>query len=232
MFNEMELKNLPEDVNSAGEILCGLFFEKNKSFATVTEQLINYENYVEAFAILEALMISNNFPFDPPIFTDDIKENIKIIMTFFSIQSDKFNKNLTKGAIEIAREKYRIKFDAEFSYQFSDVDLNRIQELINQLRENIRDSKIFDENHRERLLNKLEKLQKELHKKMSSLDKLWGLIGDAGIVFGKFGNDVKPLVDRILEIANIAWQTQARSEELPSGTNMPLLFAPHKDKLI
>ena len=58
---------------------------------------------------------------------------------------------------------------------------------------------------------------------MSSLDKLWGLIGEAGVVLGKFGRDAKPFVDRIREIAQIAWRTQARAEELPSGTPLPLL---------
>jgi hypothetical protein len=30
---------------------------------------------------------------------------------------------------------------------------------------------------------------------MSNLDRLWGLIGEAGVALGKFGKDAKPLVD-------------------------------------
>ena len=58
---------------------------------------------------------------------------------------------------------------------------------------------------------------------MSSLDRFWGLIGEAGVALGKFGQDAKPFVDRIREIAQIIWRTQARAEELPSGTPLPLL---------
>lgn len=58
---------------------------------------------------------------------------------------------------------------------------------------------------------------------MSSLDKFWGLVGDAGVVIGKFGKDAKPMVDRIREITQIIWSIQARAEELPSNTMMPLL---------
>jgi hypothetical protein len=58
---------------------------------------------------------------------------------------------------------------------------------------------------------------------MSDLDRFWGLIGDAGVVLGKLGNDAKPFVDRIKEIADIVWNTQSRAEELPSGTRPPLL---------
>jgi hypothetical protein len=63
----------------------------------------------------------------------------------------------------------------------------------------------------------------ELHKKVSDLDRFWGLIGDAGVVVGKLGENAKPIVDRIREIADIVWQTQSRAEELPSGTKLPQL---------
>lgn len=101
--------------------------------------------------------------------------------------------------------------------------LKGYRNLLSELRQLITDSDKFDENHRERLLNKLEKLQSELHKRTSNLDKLWGLIGEAGIVLGKFGEDAKPLADRIRKIAEITWRTQARAEELSSGFEMPLL---------
>ena len=62
-----------------------------------------------------------------------------------------------------------------------------------------------------------------MHKKVSDLDRFWGLIGDAGVAPGKLGNDAKPIVDRIREIAGITWNTQSRAEELPSGTSFPQL---------
>ena len=66
-------------------------------------------------------------------------------------------------------------------------------------------------------------MQSELHKRVSDLDRFWGLIGDAGVVLGKFGEDAQPFVERIREIAEIVWRTQSRAEELPSGTHPPLL---------
>ena len=75
----------------------------------------------------------------------------------------------------------------------------------------------------QRLLVRLEKLQSEMHKKVSDLDRFRGLIGDAGVVLGKLGKDAKPIVDRIKEVADIVWQTQSRTEELPSGTKIPML---------
>jgi hypothetical protein len=66
----------------------------------------------------------------------------------------------------------------------------------------------------------------ELHKKMSNLDKFWGLIGDAGVTLGKFGEEAKPFVDRIREIVDIIWRVQSIAEELPIGNSQPLLKEP------
>ena len=127
---------------------------------------------------------------------------------------------LTADLFTMARDKYLALFGSTFTYKFTDGDLKRIQELINELRNKISNSELFDANHKNRLLLRLEKLQIELHKKMSSLDKFWGLVGEAGVVLGKFGNDAKPFIEIIKEIAQIIWRTQVTAEELPSGTRM------------
>ena len=113
--------------------------------------------------------------------------------------------------------------DKGFFYEFTDGDLKRIQAIINELRDQIGESDLFEEDHRRRLLRRLEALQSEMHKKMSDVDRIWGLVGDAGIAIGKFGKDAKPFVDRIKELSQIAWKTQARAEELPSSITNPLL---------
>jgi hypothetical protein len=110
-----------------------------------------------------------------------------------------------------------------FFYEFTDGDLNRIQQLINELRQSISSSELFEDGHKSRLLRRLESLQSEMHKKMSDVDRFWGLIGDAGIVIGKFGKDAKPFVDRIRELSEIVWRTQAHAEQLPSSSENPLL---------
>ncbi|WP_088556261.1 hypothetical protein [Marinobacter sp. es.042] len=119
--------------------------------------------------------------------------------------------------------KKKAKLEKGFYYEFTDGDLKRIQEIINELREKISVSELFEENHKTRLLRRLERLQSELHKRMSDVDRLWGLVGDAGVVIGKFGTDAKPFVDRIREISDIVFRTQARAEELPSAAKNPLL---------
>ncbi len=125
--------------------------------------------------------------------------------------------------MENHKEKYLIHFGQSFAYEFSEEGLDRIQILINELRDLISDSNTIDENHKLRLLKRLENLQLELHKRVSNLDRFWGFVGDAGVVLGKFGKDVKPIVDRIREMLGIVWRTQAKSEELESNAENLLL---------
>jgi hypothetical protein len=81
----------------------------------------------------------------------------------------------------------------------------------------------IDDEHRRRLLLRLEKLQSEIHKKVSDLDRFWGMIGDAGVVMRKFGEDAKPIVDRIREMVDIVWRAQSKSEQIEEGPKVPLL---------
>ncbi|MFC1890318.1 hypothetical protein ACFL4G_11240 [Thermodesulfobacteriota bacterium] len=190
---------------------------------------LKYEDYLETYALFTALNERAIPPVYDPLPTirgtkekdlSGIESFMMKVRTELSLQLEKENsKELFNGF----REKFRMQLNSGFFYEFSDGDLNRIQELINELRTEIQKSELFDANHKERILKRLESLQKELHKKVSSLDKFYGLIGDAGIALGKFGIDAKPFVDRVREISNIVWRTQARAEELPSGTSLPLL---------
>jgi hypothetical protein len=222
MFDDEFLNNLPDDPLQAAFNMCRRFREAHSSIPSESE-VDSYEIYIEAFAALEVFSEAFGLGVSVPELGSDRSNNIRAICGFFNDTHKMLEGKIAISGLANARRKYKTKFGVGLFYEFSDGDLARIQQLVNELREFIKDSEIFDANHKERILNKLEDLQRELHKKMSSLDKLWGLIGEAGIVLGKFGRDAKPFVDRIKEIAHIAWRTQTRAEELPSGTPLPLL---------
>lgn len=135
--------------------------------------------------------------------------------------SQEIRDKTAKTEISSVRSRFKSILGSGFLYEFSQGDLERTQRLLNELRETIGSNEKLEPDHKSRLLRRLEALQSELHKKISDLDKFWGLIGDAGVVLGKLGKDAKPIVDRVREIADIVWQTQSRAEELPSGTSLP-----------
>ncbi|MEQ9943296.1 hypothetical protein ABRP58_14800 [Pectobacterium aroidearum] len=158
--------------------------------------------------------------------TNNIKEFIRyVVLIKEAIQpliENEINLSKKNQFLSAINNKKRI-LEKGFFYEFTDGDLKRIRLIINELRECISDSELFEDNHRSRLLKRLEALQSEMHKKMGDIDRIWGLVGDAGVVIGKFGKDAKPFVDRIKELSQIAWKTQARAEELPSSSINPLL---------
>ena len=137
--------------------------------------------------------------------------------------ANKYRQQTANLKFQAIKGQYAAVLGKAFSFEFSQGDLDRVQALISELRKLISETPGFEDSHRRRLLLRLEKLQSELHKRMSDLDHFWGLIGDAGVALGKFGDDAKPLVDRFAEIVNIVWRTQAKAEELPSGASLPQL---------
>lgn len=57
---------------------------------------------------------------------------------------------------------------------------------------------------------------------MSDLDRMWGFIGNLGVIAGNFGNDIKPIIDRCRELAGIVYRSEASAsknsyEEIPEN---------------
>ena len=185
----------------------------------------DYSILLETFALISEIIDSKLLNITQPNFTISGKkeQDCFAINQYLSSLEQYCVSESSKLKIESYRSHFKASLSAGFCYEFSQGDLERIQTLINETRILIANSTGLEKDHQRRLLARLEKLQSEIHKKTSDLDRLWGLIGDAGVVLGKLGNDAKPIVDRVKEIADIVWQTQSRAEELPSGTQIPML---------
>jgi hypothetical protein len=171
--------------------------------------------------VLEANNININVEF--PSTSPNVDVNCKNLTDYISVVENEIRGKATLLKIQAYKSRYSAALKSSFAYEFSQGDLNRIQALINELRNLFAQNKELEEGHQRRLLSRLERLQAELHKRVSDLDRFWGLVGDAGVVLGKLGKDAKPIVERIKEVAEIVWKTQARAEELPSDSSNPML---------
>ena len=223
MFDEEYLDSLPnEPVLAIVEVVNKAIDHWGNLSSNQEHQ--EFEFFLEAFAITKALL--ENTPeinLEQPTMTGSPQVVVEKLNNYFhSLKSAVAEQHVLIKSAQFTT-KYQAKYGNSFSYEFSDGDLEKIQELINELRGSITASDIFEQDHKARLLARLEKIQSELHKKMADLDRLWGLVGDAGVAIGKFGKDAKPIVDRIREISDIVWRTQSRAEELPSDTPMELI---------
>ena len=224
-FSEEFIQSLRDEPVSGTVRLLDMTFEELQLESQEKWSEKDFGVMLETYALLVEVIESNLLPIKLtyPTVGAGGSEQCANLYKYFTQVREVCLAEASKLKVASLRNRYRASLGAGFSYEFSQGDLDRVQELINSLREQIAGLTQLEKDHQQRLLRRLEKLQSELHKRVSDLDRFWGLIGDAGVVLGKIGTDAKPIVDRIREIADIVWQTQSRAEELPSGTKMPQL---------
>lgn len=205
LFAISKLQSLPNDNYEAVHELC-MDFEK--FVPRTTASLADHDDLVEALGILKAFVTVREFPVpDFPTMGSDQAANISQIRGYFYRLEDSTTterlRRRSQSFFESKTEEYTAVFSKTAIYEFSDDDFNRIQVLINDLREEISKSTLISEDHKRRLLRRLEAMQRELHKRTSDIDRFWGFIGEAGITLRKFGEDIKPIADRVQELGRI-----------------------------
>jgi hypothetical protein len=222
MFDKNFIEGLPEIPGLAGKKICD-------SLMVVIVEALNSEDEQEAYEIilrgmglLSAFADSFGMEIHFPLLGPSRRENLSKIKDFLLETRAIFDQTFMTTSSKEFKRLIDNKFPGEFRFKFTDGDLNRIQTLINELRQIISTTEGLTEDHKSRLLDRLEKLQSELHKSISDLDKFWGLLIDASITFKKVGENAKPIIDRVREIIDIVWRVQIRTEELPSNTPMEL----------
>jgi hypothetical protein len=225
IFDEEFIDALQNDFVTGVLEICDKCIRMSHPYINSSKYKESYPILIEGFALVDGLVESGMFPLEvtiPELKMEDGFDSNTIFQFFIELRKiliarDKLLK------FEQMKSRFKTSLGGVFVYEFSQGDLEKVQTLLSQLRDQIVASKFIEKEHQQRILRRLEKLQAELHKRVSDLDRFWGLIGDAGVALGKFGNDAKPIVDRIKEITEIVWQTQSRAEELPSGTPIPQL---------
>ncbi len=188
----------------------------------------------EAWALLSVLSPKWDEQFTVPEIYGDRDSDIAVMLEFFTEINEEAERVIKEQAREAKlshyQNVYEISLGNVFHFEFSEGDLERIQQLTNELRDLISKSEEFEEKHKQRLLRKLEKFQSELHKKVSDLDRAWGFLLEASIYIGQMGGNVKPMVDRIRELVSIIGPTSTRAYDLPSNLPIKLLGQSENDK--
>jgi len=166
-----------------------------------------HDDYVEALAIFTALVKTRGLNVKFPDVGPNKIKNIDTIQEFLheigKSSSDQLTKRTASSLLTDKTDQYSNLFKSEPTYEFNDADVNRIQQLVNELRDLISTSSLITPEHKRRLLGRLEAMQGELHKYTSDIDRFWGFFVEAGIVARKFGEDLKPISDRVTELGKI-----------------------------
>jgi hypothetical protein len=202
-FSESFLDTIPDDPLMALATICKEF----RKFDNKAKQTVDlHQDYLSAVAIFQAIAQLRNYSPNPPIPAagSDAQANINNLRAFFFQNEADLIRQLNTAYIERETRKYTDRFEINTVYVFADDD-------------------VITPKHKSRLLERLERLQRELHKKTSDLDSFWRFIGEAGIAIGRFGNDIKPFVDRVRELSDIIGKAIKITEKLlPSYSPMML----------
>ena len=121
-----------------------------------------------------------------------------------------------------AHKRYLAITGKGFVYELSDSDLTEIQKLMAHLRNLFQDAEEIDDAHRALLVERLEALQPEFQRKMTSFEKVWGYFMEASYAIAKIGEPARDIRKTIREIVTIISIAASCAYGLPSSTQPPL----------
>ena len=204
-FPPRVLANLPADNLEALAVL-GVEFEKFDGHARQMPE--HHDDYVEALSILRGFAVARDTKLEPfPELGSQRHQNVTNIAAYFGKLRNTVRAELTnrhaRGYFDSKTDEYISLFSKASIYEFSEPDFKRVQDLVNELRELIRGSTLITDEHKRRLLRRLEAMSNELRRKTNDIDRFWGFIGEAGIAMRKFGDDLAPISERVLELGGL-----------------------------
>ena len=204
-FPAKTLGHLPGDNIEALAALC-TEFERFDGHARQLPE--HHDDYVEALGILKGFAAARDAKLQPfPDIGPQRHQNVACVAAYFSQLRTAVRSELTarhsRSYFESKTEEYLALFARAQVYEFEDEDFRRVQALIGELRDLLRDNSLITEEHQKRLLRRLESMRAELHKRTTDIERFWGFLGEAAIVIRKFGEDLKPISERVLELGGI-----------------------------
>lgn len=224
LFTDEVLKKLKDDDPYIRmQKLCDLYIDVDKELRSNPSDLDSYNKAIGAYGYLLAYAKRLDFSIPHVASEGDRVKNITAIRSFVNQLSSQAEKIYTEKTMHLASEKFDLLFGNEFYYELDQKDIDKIQNLINELRDLITNTDEIPEEQRTRLLKRLEELQVALNQRISNFDKFWGVAVEISGYMGQIGKNVKPVTDRLMEILNIV------SKAMKIATGTFLLEAPNEE---
>ncbi|OPK11867.1 hypothetical protein [Pseudomonas sp. VI4.1] len=184
-----------------------------------------HEILMEAYALVSEMAEARLIEFSTVL--DDVEvhhvSSCMAIANFLWGVSYELEQQQAAQTLASMKRQFANIISSSFTYEFTESDVARIQTLLGELWQLLCDNDELEEQHKRRLLKRIESLQSEIRMKMSDLDHFYGLTVEGSVMRKKVGGNLKPIVDRIMEITKITWATQSRAEDLPYGSDPSLI---------
>ncbi len=227
-FPAKTLGHLPADNLEALVALCAEF-ERFEGHARQLPE--HHDDYVEALSILRAFAMARDARLDSfPQIVPQRHQNIANVSAFFTQVRTTARTELagrhSRGYFESKTEEYLSLFARVQVYEFGEAQFKRMHELITELRQLCGDSTLVAEEHKRRLLRRLEAARCELHRKTTEIDRFWSFLAEAGITMRKYGEDLKPISERVRELTGLVLAVVLAKEGIKGLPEMADLLCP------
>src|SRR6267154_2879369 len=224
------LAHLPADNIEALAALCAEFERFDGHARQLPEQ---HDDYVETLGILKGFAMAREAKLAAfPEIGPQRHQNIASIAAYFNQLRAAARTELagrhSRSYFDTKTEEYMALFAKVQVYEFSESEFKRIHDLANELRELIRNNSLITEVHKRRLLRRLEAMQGELHRKTNDIDRFWGFLGEAAITMRKFGEDLHPVSERVLELSRIIIDVILGKEGIKALPELGEMFLPER----
>jgi hypothetical protein len=194
---------------------CDQFLKIDNSLRQKGGVISEYEFYLSSLAgLLAALdVLSDNNP-GPDLHTTELDTINSILQFFISARGEYFTK-MSVAQLGKYTAEAKAQIAAAPGYIIPEAQLVQIQKKLNELRDLISKCEEISADQKRRLLARLEATQRELHKKVSDFDRAIGVMFEIGLSLKKFGENVKPIIDRAKEILQMVFAIKAAANGSP-----------------
>jgi hypothetical protein len=226
------INKLPDNVLLAEQKVIDTFYKTMEVYSMAEDKLAIYEDFIELYSFYQVYAEKHSLDVAFPRLGTNSQNNLELIISFFRnrlrIVTLKVQKYASERIIDEKKTKFKAILFGDYLYEFNSEELKTIRMLLYQLKSFLNESPHLESQFTQRLTRKIDNISKDLHVEMPTLDTLWGLVGEAGVLVGKAGEKVSMIVNKIREIIHVIWQVQARSENL-STEETPMMFLSYKE---
>lgn len=217
-----QLKRLPANPYKAVISICE-YFEEYESHLEEDDP-IEPRHFLEYFLLLKIYTKKAGIQF-PSLNREIIPNENAYKLVRSALATIKIEASLTLQKDELAslEDFYSAHLNVTTAFEISEGDVEAINRKLLELRNLIGESVVIEPSHKERILNRLEALQGEIHQKNSNFDKLTGSLLEVIMLAQRAGEAAQTWVNIAKDIFAIIWVSQGHVYQLATDVSAKLL---------
>ncbi len=179
-----------------------------------------YNDFLDFYSFYQVYSAKHSLNLRFPPLTNDKRINIGIILNFFEKRQKELEEELDEiialKNLEDRKSVFESMLKEDILYKLTNNELSEIYKIIDNVIDLVNENFTIRSNLKQRLINLLGILKRELKPEMPNFDRFWSLVGYTGILYGLYEQKTMRIIEKIKELLNIIWKVIAKAEGLPS----------------